>query len=375
LGTQINPGYYDIVWSEVEYVGSALTDAEILLSMVTEDWGEQGLIYMTDNFTNWALGQYSWPEDVATDSKKNKNIPYIGCNNDRMAHVPKGIIGIRMDGVDNAVFNGLTITDLHEQSKRGSDLCGEYWDDGFATFYGKGNTLQNSPYLYGYTGNRVHGIFSDFSEYTFAGDVSICDLVCDTGLVRGVGMYRQSIVSFAEESTLKISGLSAGHELYTKDTSEYAKPYNPSEAKPFHFKETENVNISINVNMQMQMQAIMNGNKVMMFNSTIAGDLDSVDISCIYGRDGVDTSDWLVDADNSDCGEFGDLMAEKENTLAVLQRRSFKQNDGGFNWKTVTLMVSVMIFILAAGWVLNHGSRRRAKMDSISETAPLLTMY
>merc|ERR1719447_843036 len=244
LGPQINGGYYDIVWSEVDYVGSALTDAEILLSMVTEQWGELGLIFTTDNFTGWALGEYSWPNDSASDDVKNDYIPYIGCNNDRMAHVPKGTIGIRMDGVENVVFDGLTISDLHEQSQRGSDLCGEYWDEGFADLYGKGNTLQNSPYLYGYTGNRVHGIFSDFSEYTFAGDVAICDLICDTGLVRGVGMYRQTTLKFAEGSTLSISDLSAGHELYTEDTSEYAKPYNPSEAKPFHFTETESVNVS-----------------------------------------------------------------------------------------------------------------------------------
>ena len=90
LGEQIEPGYDDIVWSEVEYKGSALTDAEILLSMVTDDWGEQGLIYMTDNFTNWAQGEYSWPAATAGDEETNVNIPYLGCNNDRMAHVPKG---------------------------------------------------------------------------------------------------------------------------------------------------------------------------------------------------------------------------------------------------------------------------------------------
>ena len=89
LDTQINAGYGNIIWSEVEYVGSALTDAQILLAMVTEDWGELGLIYMTDNFTNWALGEYTWPE-----SNASTHTPYIGCNNDRMAHVPKGLLFI-----------------------------------------------------------------------------------------------------------------------------------------------------------------------------------------------------------------------------------------------------------------------------------------
>jgi len=271
------------------------------------------------------------------------------------------------------VFDGLTISDLHEQSQRGSDLCGEYWDEGFADLYGKGNTLQNSPYLYGYTGNRVHGIFSDFSEYTFAGDVAICDLICDTGLVRGVGMYRQTTLKFAEGSTLSISDLSAGHELYTEDTSEYAKPYNPSEAKPFHFTETESVNVSVNKYSQLELGQNWGDYKVMVFNSSISGKPDSVAFSCIFGRDGVDTSDWTVDADNSDCGEFGGMMEQKEIISSMLQQRTSTEG-GGIKIDSIVLAVFLLIFILVAGRVLNgssEGSPRKPFLVN-TETAPLL---
>merc|ERR1719334_1048443 len=247
--------------------------------MVTEDWGELGLIYMTDNFTNWALGEYTWPE-----SNASTYTPYIGCNNDRMAHVPKGIMGIRMDGVDNVVFNGLSITDLHEQSKRGSDLCGEYWDEGFARFTGKGNTLQNDPYLYGYTGNRAHGIFSDFAEYTFSGDIEIGGLVCETGLVRGIGLYRQSQVFFAENSTLSMHDFSAGHKLYGEDTSEYDHPYNPATAKAFHVVWNDFDN-----------ETLETGFIVKQFNSSIHSVPKTVSFACIFGRDGVNNSDWMIE--------------------------------------------------------------------------------
>merc|ERR1712233_41343 len=43
-------------------------------------------------------------------------------------------------------------------------------------------------------------------------------------------------------------------------------------------------------------------------------------------------------------------------TVQALERK-------GFNLKTVALMVSVMIFILAAGWILNSGSEERSKMS------------
>ena len=72
-----------------------------------------------------------------------------------------------MDGVENVVFNGLTISGLMEKGDLGSEVCGEYWDGNFDMFIGKGNTLQNAPYLYGYTGNRAHGMWCE-SKFEFS---------------------------------------------------------------------------------------------------------------------------------------------------------------------------------------------------------------
>ena len=91
LGDKIQIGYDDLMWSEAKYVGSALTDASIVLAMVTNDWEELGLTYLTTNFTDWAQGKYSWPHHTAMDMPADVNIPRIGCNTDRMAHVPKGV--------------------------------------------------------------------------------------------------------------------------------------------------------------------------------------------------------------------------------------------------------------------------------------------
>lgn len=170
LGDQIEGGYYDIDWPTVSYVGSALSDAFIVLDLVTADWEEVGLIYMGNNLTDWALGQYSYPESLDP-----MDTPYIGCNSDRMGHVAKGVLGIRMDGVEDVVFRKLKINDLHESSKRGSDLCSDYWDEDFTSFTGKGHFLQNTPYLYGYTGNRAIGMIpQDTRHYTiFLSEMSV----------------------------------------------------------------------------------------------------------------------------------------------------------------------------------------------------------
>ena len=95
-----------------------------------------------------------------------------------------GVQGIRMDGVEDVAFTNLEIYDLEEQSALGSELCGEYWGQA-SLFDGGGHFLQNTPYFYGYTGNRVHGIFSDWADFTFFGEISIHDLTSETGLVRG----------------------------------------------------------------------------------------------------------------------------------------------------------------------------------------------
>lgn len=90
-----------------------------------------------------------------------------------------------MDGVNDVRFTNLEIYDLYEATPLGSELCGEYWE-GNDLFVGGGHFLQNTPYFYGFTGNRVHGIFTDWANVSFAGDIRIHDLISETGLVRGL---------------------------------------------------------------------------------------------------------------------------------------------------------------------------------------------
>merc|ERR1719159_1776634 len=136
-----------------------------------------------------------------------------------------------MDGVDNVVFDGLTISGIQESSPLGSELCGEYWD-GTTLFAGEGNVFQNTPYYYGYTGNRVHGIFSDWSVYTLKGDITFSDFECDTGLVIGLGAYTHTEMTFDEKSTFTISHFVAGAQLADVDTDSLSHPYNPAMSYP-----------------------------------------------------------------------------------------------------------------------------------------------
>jgi len=316
-----------------------------MLGIATDDWNEKNALLLGEDYFAWALGENQW-----TDDDKDGH-PYLGCNNDRMGHVPKGVIGIRMDGMTGISFDGLHIYDLHEQGALGSPLCGEYWDSDMSEHnYGGPNIFQNTPYLYGYTGNYVHGIFSDFAEMKMSGDIKFEDIKSDTGLARAIGFYPQSTVSFADDATLSISKLSAGHRLYDHDTESLKAPYNPTVAKPVHVIWTEDYSKYSKV-----------------FNTTIDNAPSDVSFSCIYGRDGVDYADWELTVDNSDCAEFEEQMT----VLAVSSVSSSTHSaDSMWIWKSMVLM-SVAGAVLLALYALYSRIRQKPKrMDS--ECAPLL---
>jgi len=274
----------NITWSEMTYAGSALMDAYVAFHIATNNsqWGELGQMFMGD-LADWAINKDDWRfSNAATDDGEGK--PYLGCNNDRMTHVPKGVIGIRMDGVENVVFKNLEIYDLHEKAELGSELCGEYWDVLPLAFTGTGHFLQNSPYFYGYTGNRAHGIMSDWSEYTLSGEISIHDLKSDTGLIRGIGVYTSTELTFDDDTTLSMSDFSAGHELYETDTDLLSAPYNPSVAKPIHV-----------------IWAHYDSTALDTFYAKINGAPTMTEATCILGRDGTNTSDWMIEVNNEGC--------------------------------------------------------------------------
>jgi hypothetical protein len=345
LGDQLDAGQ-DIVWSETEYVGSALMDSYIALHQATNNsnWGELGQMFMGE-IANWATGGgYVWSDESTDDGQGN---PYLGCNNDRMTHVPKGVVGIRMDGVDGVTFDGLEIYDLREYSDLGSELCGEYWEPQMLAFVGEGHFLQNGPYFQGYTGNRAHGIFSDWSEYTLAGDTSIYDLTCDTGLVRGIGMYTSTELTFAEDSTLSFADFKAGEELYETDTSSLSMPYAPAKAYPMHIIWSHFDETAMDT-----------------FYSKINGAPSMTSATCIMGRDGVNSTDWTIAVDNS----AADCSQKTVNLLAVAGHSAQPR----LGHLSVSLMAAsvVAIVLLFAVW---NGCSRRTKLVEETETAPLLT--
>ena len=198
------------------------------------------------------------------------------------------------------------------------------------------------------------GIFSDWAEYTMVGDVGIHDITSATGLVRGIGMYTRSRVTFGASSKLQIYNLSAGYDLYGQDTNQLNRPYNPSVAKPVHVIWSED------------------GDYGEDFESAISGHPETVSFSCIYGRDGMDEADWIanddVTVDNSDC------VAR----TAIWRTNLYKTSNGRSRPNRVSFVSAQWLIgavVTIAGILLFLSTlRRRSKGSAVvdTESAPLL---
>ena len=195
------------------------------------------------------------------------------------------------------------------------------------------------------------GIFSDWAEYTMVGDVGIHDITSATGLVRGIGMYTRSRVTFGDSSKLQIYNLSAGYDLYGQDTNQLNRPYNPSVAKPVHVIWSED------------------GDYGEDFESAIIGHPETVSFSCIYGRDGMDEADWIanddVTVDNSDCVARTAIWAQ------ALYNKRARPNRVSF--VSAQWLIGAVVTIAGILLFLSNLRRRSKRSEAVdTESAPLL---
>eukprot|EP00485_Elphidium_margaritaceum_P000739 CAMPEP_0202687368 /NCGR_PEP_ID=MMETSP1385-20130828/3059_1 /ASSEMBLY_ACC=CAM_ASM_000861 /TAXON_ID=933848 /ORGANISM="Elphidium margaritaceum" /LENGTH=688 /DNA_ID=CAMNT_0049342149 /DNA_START=102 /DNA_END=2168 /DNA_ORIENTATION=- len=116
-----NSGYsYD----DIKYYGNPLSDAQIALGIFsapfTSNWGLQA----EADSSRGKEAFYRW----ATDSKSDglPKCARFACNADSMFHLNKGVIGIRLDGIENVVVRNVKVKELSNESPLGSSACGSY---------------------------------------------------------------------------------------------------------------------------------------------------------------------------------------------------------------------------------------------------------
>eukprot|EP00486_Rosalina_sp_Unknown_P012144 CAMPEP_0201592364 /NCGR_PEP_ID=MMETSP0190_2-20130828/190279_1 /ASSEMBLY_ACC=CAM_ASM_000263 /TAXON_ID=37353 /ORGANISM="Rosalina sp." /LENGTH=866 /DNA_ID=CAMNT_0048051107 /DNA_START=228 /DNA_END=2828 /DNA_ORIENTATION=+ len=174
--------------STSRYVGDAYTDCIFAVDKCIDSW-----YYLNSLYINSAEEAYVFDGDsnaFATEIMANDNIKFPnigGCGSDIQLHSSKGAIGLRIDGPDNLVVDGIYIHDVANWAPLGNqDWCGGY---GGPSVGGEDPDIQ-----YGFTGTRSHGMIIDYAQGTLS-NIQIEGIESYNGEANGLTVYKGCDIS------------------------------------------------------------------------------------------------------------------------------------------------------------------------------------
>merc|ERR1712130_837360 len=166
-----------------------------------------------DGISPWAFTDGYNPFDL------NDTDPiYFLCGSDIQSHSAKGAIGIRIDGVQDYNLENIHIHDIENWGDLGSDACGQYEQITFENGVDVDKDIQ-----YGYTGDNVHGILTDYAYGTIK-NVNINNLKSLYGSSIAIALYKGSVTLLNDK--ININNIIAGSSI-TKKESQLLKLPNP----------------------------------------------------------------------------------------------------------------------------------------------------
>jgi len=139
-----------------------------------------------------------------------------------MLHSGKGILGFRMDGVQNVDINGLEIYNLYESTPLGRTECGAYSDvfNNIVDRQAGGHFRQLRPIQDGFSGNMVLAVSIASSRDMTLKNIDIHDIESETGLIHGVAVWTHCTnISFQEN--INMYNFNAGSQVEL-DTYSYS---------------------------------------------------------------------------------------------------------------------------------------------------------
>lgn len=117
--------------SDLDYIGNPLSDAQIALYLNDGDdnYNYAKASFISTYFLQWAVGRMKFPSECVTFVR----------NRDNMNQVNKGIVGVRMDGIDDVMINNITIENLENKAEivDGTNVRGISVIDGDLVFMSK----------------------------------------------------------------------------------------------------------------------------------------------------------------------------------------------------------------------------------------------
>merc|ERR1712087_169616 len=109
-------------FTSLQYKGNALADAQIALALFGPSYDNLDFgTVQNHHFLMWALSEYN--------GQSYSTLPSCArfmCNGDIMLHTNKGLIGLRLDDIEDVEIDRLSITRLSNESPISSYACGSY---------------------------------------------------------------------------------------------------------------------------------------------------------------------------------------------------------------------------------------------------------
>ena len=178
----------------IAYIGNPLADAQIALAI----HGDSTTLFgsaLSPELLNWAQGLTSFPSSCAD----------FVCNGDVMFHSNKGVVGLRMDGIEDALIIDLSVSNLTNESPLVSSACGSYegpHDGGFGVLETEGGM-----------GTDLRGISVTGGDVHFLGKNSIEWLNSFYGDTVGLDLIEDAVLEFDTGSDVMISNLESASML------------------------------------------------------------------------------------------------------------------------------------------------------------------
>eukprot|EP00488_Nonionellina_sp_1-RS-2012_P003896 TRINITY_DN8543_c0_g1_i1.p1 TRINITY_DN8543_c0_g1~~TRINITY_DN8543_c0_g1_i1.p1 ORF type:complete len:228 (+),score=47.23 TRINITY_DN8543_c0_g1_i1:165-848(+) len=126
--------------------------------------------------------------------------PLLVGTHDPMIHPGKGVMGLRLNGVDYVDIKDLKIQNIHSSTGIGSLISGPY----------ENVVSQQAPYMNGFSMNMVNGLTMTFSTNVILSNVEVSHIVSNTGLAYGVAVWYKTHVQIFGKKGLKIHHVHAG---------------------------------------------------------------------------------------------------------------------------------------------------------------------
>eukprot|EP01084_Bolivina_argentea_P113698 202607_1 len=198
----------------LQYIGNIVNDVQILSYELINNYG------LSWNYCSAGAADMGALVDFAIRGTQFADLtPLLVGSHDPMIHPGKGVMGLRLNGVDYVDIKDLKIDNIHSSTALGSLLGGEY--DNVVS--------QQAPYMNGFSMNMVNGLTATFSTNIVVSNVEVSHIISNTGLAYGVAVWYKTHMQILGKKGLKIHHVHAGVELppssdYRKDSFPNLRP-------------------------------------------------------------------------------------------------------------------------------------------------------